>query len=68
MQLELDMVQKELPNPKWGFKLKWPVDPPVAVNVTDLPTQTPVPLSLSKMLRLTNKKCVARFFEPESHS
>jgi hypothetical protein len=68
MQLELDMVQKELRNRKCGFKPQWPVDPAIAVTVTDLPTQTPVPLSLSKMLCLTNKKSVAQLFESGSHS
>jgi hypothetical protein len=68
MQLELDMVQRELRNPKCGCKPKWTVDPPVAVKVTDLPARSPAPLSLTKMLRLTVQGPVARFFEPGSHS
>lgn len=41
---ELFMIHTELANPKW--KLAWPVKPPVAVALTDLPGAAAVPLKL----------------------
>ena len=41
---ELTMVHTELSKPKWG--LDWPVAPPAAVNVTDLPTAAAAPFKL----------------------
>ncbi len=41
---EADLIHRELKTPKWD--LKWPVDPPAAVNVTDLPTEAPAPYKM----------------------
>ncbi|MEX6688155.1 DUF4157 domain-containing protein [Danxiaibacter flavus] len=41
---EADMIHRELKTPKWN--LKWPVDPPSGVNVTDLPTEAPAPYKM----------------------
>lgn len=41
---ELFMIHTELANPKW--KLAWPVKPPAAVALADLPSSAAVPLKL----------------------
>lgn len=41
---ELTMIHNELRDPKWG--LGWPVAPPAAVDVNDLPTVAPAPFKL----------------------
>jgi hypothetical protein len=41
---ELTMIHNELRDAKWG--LKWPVAPPAAVDVADLPTVAAIPLKL----------------------
>ena len=41
---ERTMIHTELREPKWG--LKWPIAPPPAVDVLDLPTTAPAPFKL----------------------